>query len=313
VTVVVTVLSAEGPTAVWRHSAIGSGRAALSRSATPNARRAWMHEMRRSILWEREGVESSVAVQDLAGFSFVVNGKVDGNARSDAPTQVMGPLLGPLLRPGLKSAFVVGLGTGSSAGWLASVPGIGRTDVVELEPAILDVARLCAPVNRGAMENPRVRVTTGDAREALMAGRERYDLVFSEPSNPYRAGVASLFTREFYEAAASRMATRGVFLQWVQAYEVDEETIATLIATLAAVFPHVEVWQVHQIDLLLVASREPILYDAAVLRARMREEPFASALRLAWRATELEDVLAADRRARELARQALARRLAARV
>jgi spermidine synthase len=288
----VTVFLAEGPTAVWRHSSIGTGRATLRLSAAPNTRQAWMNEIRRSIRWEREGVESSIAVQDLAGFSFVVNGKVDGNARSDAPTQVMGPLLGALLRPGLETSFVVGLGTGSSAGWLATVPGMRRTDVAELEPAILDVARLCAPVNRSVMDNPRVRVMTGDAREALMTSRERYDLVFSEPSNPYRAGVASLFTREFYEAAAARMSGRGVFLQWVQAYEVDDETISTLIATLAGVFPHVEIWQVHQIDLLLVASREALVYDAAALRSRMRKEPFASALLRAWRATELEDVLA---------------------
>ena len=112
-----------------------------------------------------------------------------------------------------------------------------RTDVVELEPAILDVARLCAPVNRRALDNPRVHVTTGDAREVLMTGRGQYDLVFSEPSNPYRAGIASLFTREFYQAVDSRLSPDGLFLQWVQAYEVDERTIATILATLATVFP----------------------------------------------------------------------------
>jgi hypothetical protein len=142
------------------------------------------------------------------------------------------------------------------------------------------------------MRDPRVEVVTGDAREVLTAGRGRYGVIFSEPSNPYRAGVASLFTREFYRAVAARLEPDGVFLQWVQSYEVDAGTIDTLIATLAEVFPAVEVWQSHQIDLLLVASRAPLAHDAAVLRARLREEPFASALRSAWRATALEDVLA---------------------
>jgi spermidine synthase len=290
--VVGALLLADGPTAVWRHSAIGAGRANAPPSPTPNAQRAWVNDMRRSIVWEKEGVESSVAVQAIAGLSFVVNGKVDGNARNDAPTQVMSGMLGAILRPGARRSLVVGLGTGSTAGWLAAVPGMERTDVVELEPAILDVARQCAPVNHDAMANPRMQVITGDAREVLMVGRGRYDLVFSEPSNPYRAGIASLFTREFYEAVASRLEPGGLFLQWVQAYEVDEWTVSTVVATLASVFPEVEVWQVNHIDLLLVASGRPLRHDAADLRARMREEPFATALLGAWRAEALEDVLA---------------------
>ena len=151
---------------------------------------------------------------------------------------------------------------------------------------------MCASVNLGAMTNPRVRVTIGDAREALLTGRGRYDLMFSEPSNPYRAGVASLFTREFYEAAASRLGADGVFLQWLQAYEIDEQTVATVLATLATVFPHVEIWQVHDIDLVLVASRRPLRHEAAALQARAGTEPFAAGLRLAWRANDLHDLLA---------------------
>jgi hypothetical protein len=99
-------------------------------SAEANPRRAFLNDLRRSIAWEREGVESSVAVQNIAGLSFVVNGKADGNARNDAPTQVMGGLLGALLSPGAQRSLVVGLGTGSSAGWLAALPGMETTDVV---------------------------------------------------------------------------------------------------------------------------------------------------------------------------------------
>jgi spermidine synthase len=283
---------ADGPTAVWRHGSIGVGRSGVPLAGDANALQAWVNDLRRSIAWEREGVESSVAVQQIAALSFVVNGKVDGNARNDAPTQVMGGLLGALLHPGAKRSLVIGLGTGSTAGWLASVPGMETTDVVELEPAVLEVARLCAPVNRSALDNPRVHLRIGDAREALTAGRSRYDLVFSEPSNPYRAGVAGLFTREFYQAAAARLDEDGVFLQWVQAYDVDDWTVGTVVATLGSVFPEVAVWHVHQADLLLVGSKGPRPLDADALRARMRSAPFAEALVHAWRAEALEDVLA---------------------
>ena len=303
------LLALPGPTAAWRHSGVGVGRIVTFGAGPltgPNGRRAWLNDSRRFVLWEREGVESSVALQAFNGLAFVVNGKIDGNARNDAPTQVMGGLLGCLLRPGVKRSMVIGLGTGSTAGWLAEVPGMERTDVVELEPAILEVARLCGPVNRRALENPRVHVSTGDAREVLMAGRGAYDLVFSEPSNPYRAGVASLFTREFYEAVEARLSPDGVFLQWVQAYEVDERTIATILATLASVFPEVEVWQVHNVDLVLVASRRPLRHRADDLQTRLRAEPFATALRVAWRVRDLDEFLSAFVAGPALARQLLA-------
>jgi spermidine synthase len=307
--VAVALLVPPGPTAAWRHSGVGVGRILTLGPGPlrgPNGYRAWLRDSRRFVLWEREGVESSVALQAVTGLAFVVNGKIDGNARNDAPTQVMGGLLGTLLRPDVRRALVIGLGTGSTAGWLADVPGMERTDVVELEPAILDVARLCAPVNRHALDNPRVHVTTGDAREVLMTGRGQYDLVFSEPSNPYRAGIASLFTREFYQAVDSRLSSGGVFLQWVQAYEVDERTITSILATLATVFPEVEVWQVHNVDLVLVASRRPLRQDAALLAAHIREEPFASALRNAWRVTDVHELLARFVAGPPLARHLLA-------
>src|SRR5207237_5692221 len=128
----------------------------------------------------------------------------------------------------------------------------------------------------------------GDAREALLTSRGKFDLVFSEPSNPYRAGVASLYTQEFYEAVADRLQPGGLFLQWVQAYEVDGQTLRTVYATCHSVFPFVETWQTQTGDLLLVAGAEPVKHDAAALRQRVREEPYRSALASVWRATDLE-------------------------
>jgi hypothetical protein len=142
------------------------------------------------------------------------------------------------------------------------------------------------------MSNPKVHIILGDARETLLTSRAKYDVIASEPSNPYRAGVASLFTREFYEAAAQRLEEGGIFLQWVQAYEVDAQTVRTVYATLASVFPQVESWHLKSDDLLLVASRNPLDWNVPRLRTRMTEEPFRSAFAFAWRATELEGVLA---------------------
>ncbi len=272
------LLAAPGPSAFWRHSPIGAG-GMPPRLGGPNEAREIQHATRRGIVWEQEGVESSVAVHALAEISFLIHGKSDGSALRDAPTQVMSGLIGAALHPEPRRALVIGLGTGQSAGWLAQVPGMERVDVLELEPAILHVAELCAPVNHRTLEHPKVRIDIGDGREHLLTTRETYDLIFSEPSNPYRAGIASLFTVELYEAASRRLGDRGLFLQWLQGYGVDSQGVRTAMATLGSVFPYVESWQVHSQDLLLVAGKRPIGHDLGRLRERMAREPWKSALR----------------------------------
>ena len=284
-------LGMSGPTAVWRHSGIGAGRVRMP-PATQNGLRAWVHDTRRQIVWQGDGREASVAISGRNGASFMVNGKSDGNALADSGTQIMLTVLGAMLHPEPKRGLVVGLGTGESAGWLASLPTIERVDVVELEPAIANVAELCAPLNHDVLAHPKVRIQYNDAREALQTTRERYDLVASEPSNPYRSGVASLYTREFYLAARERLAPGGIFVQWLQGYEIDAQTVRTVLATLHETFPHVEIWEARPADLLLVCSPEPLTYDLAHLQQRIATPEYRTALRVGWRTVEVEGVLA---------------------
>ncbi|MEE8587393.1 MAG: spermidine synthase, partial [Acidobacteriota bacterium] len=273
--------TAQGPTAVWRHSSIGAGRLKSSFDG-PNDFKNALQERRRSIIWEVDGVESSVALESLAQYIFLLNGKADGSAVRDAPNFVMSGLIGAVLHPDPKRVLVIGLGTGSSAGWLAQVPSVERVDVVEIEPAIEYVARLCSPVNHNVLSHPKVNLVIGDGREFLLTTSNRYDLIFSQPSNPYRAGISSLFSQEFYQAAAQRLAQGGIFLQWLQGYEVDGQVVRTAYATLGSVFPAVESWQVHLSDLLLLAGRQPLLHDLERVRSRVGQEPVRSALDWVW-------------------------------
>jgi spermidine synthase len=286
------MLRATGPTAVWRHGSIGVGRVNLAVAETPNAQHAWTNGMKRNIVWSRDGVESSVALDAQNGLAFIVNGKNDGNARGDSQTQVMCGLLPALLHPSPHKGLVIGLGTGSTAGWLAAVPEIERVDVLELEPMVLEMARRSALVNHDALSNPKLHVLVGDGREGVLTLPDRYDVIASEPSNPYRAGIASLYTAEFYASASRRLTDDGIFAQWLQAYEIDAQTMRTVVAMIASVFPHVEIWELKHSDILLLASNEPLAHDAARLRRRVAEEPFASALRDTWRVVDLEGVLA---------------------
>jgi spermidine synthase len=246
---------------------------------------------RGAIAWEEDGLESSVALNHDDGYSFIVNGKSDGHAITDGPTQVMGGMLGGLLHPEPRRAMVIGLGTGSTAGWLGSIQGMERVDVVELEPAILRVARDCHTVNRDVLDNPKVHTSLGDAREALLTTRATYDIIFSEPSNPYRAGISSLYTVEFYKAAAERLNPHGIFMQWVQGYEIDAWCLATTMVTLKQVFKNLTVWRMMGGDLLVVAQNDPAVIDVERMRRRLGEEAYASAAKSVWRTASVEGVL----------------------
>jgi spermidine synthase len=282
------LLRAEGPSAAWRHAPIGAGRVSSKSIESPNGAREFLSNYRRAIGWQADGIESAVALDRSNGLAFIVNGKSDGNARVDAATQVMAGLLGAVLQQNARSAMVIGLGTGSTGGWLAKLPSMQRVDVAEIEPAIVEVAARCAAVNENALHNPKLHVLQGDAREVLGVSRARYDVIFSEPSNPYRAGIASMYTREFYQAVTERLAPDGIFIQWMQAYEIDAETIQAIFATLSSVFPSIETWNGVPHDLLLVVSRKPIVHDLPALRARLREPTYARAMSAAWRSEGAE-------------------------
>jgi spermidine synthase len=282
---------APGPTAVSRHAPIGAGRVFLGK-VDKNDLRQWMTVVRAGLLWEQDGVESSVGVMNALGIAFLVNGKSDGAVITDRGTQGLLGVLPSLLHPAPKRAFVLGLGTGMSAGWLSSVPGMERVDVAELEPAVLGVARECKLANQDVLTRPNVHVFVGDGREFLLKNERKYDLIVSEPSNPYRAGTASLFTTEFYQVVKNHMAQGGLFGQWVQGYEIDAQTLRIVLATLTSVFPHVEAWQTEGNDFLMLCRFDERAIDMADLRRRVREEPYRTVLPRAGLISDAEGVLA---------------------
>lgn len=274
-------ITARGPGELWRHGGVGAGRSRVEQDDR-NELIARQRELRRGLLWERDGVESSVGMTVSDGIGFVVNGKVDGSVVMDRGTQAMLGLLPAALHPQPRTVFVLGLGTGMSAGWVASVPGVERVDVAELEPAVIDVARAAAHANQRVLERPNVHLFEGDGREFLQTTERTYDLLLSEPSNPYRAGIASLFTRDFYVMAEQRLAPGGIFAQWIQGYEIDIETLRVVLRTLREVFPSVEIWHTQSSDLLLLGTRRPLTHDVPSIRRRLAAEPFLSALPRMW-------------------------------
>lgn len=292
IALVAFALSAKsGPGAVFRHSPVGAGRMELA-EFTPNQVIELCRQTEDMVVWERDGVESSVGIDVLNGVAFVVNGKSDGAVVDDKNTQTFLGLIPAAIHPSPKRAFVIGLGTGMTAGLLARAPGIERVDVAELEPSVVEVARRAAAANGDVLGNRRVNVLFGDGRELLLTSTKSYDLIVSEPSNPYRAGVAALFTREYYEAGRARLARGGLFAQWMQSYETDAATISMVLRTLRSVFPHVSVWSPGGSDLVLVGSASPQVIDVDRLREVLAHPHYLEWMRRAWNMEGVEAFLA---------------------
>ena len=237
----------------------------------------------RRILFYEEGQEAVVAVAERAGSLrrfLSVNGKTDaGSGAEDVLTQKLIAHLPLLLHEDPKSALVVGWGAGATAAAAALHP-VERLECVEIEPATFRAAGFFGDLSAAVREDPRFRVVFRDGRTHLLRSRERWDVIVSEPSNPWITGVANLFTREFYEAVRPRLAPRGVFGQWFHYYRFEPADVKVEIATFASVFPHASLWLVPPTtgpdgprlaaDLLLVGSAEPHSLDWPRLRARLR-------------------------------------------
>ncbi|RJS19159.1 spermidine synthase [Corallococcus sp. H22C18031201] len=204
-----------------------------------------------------------------------LNGKVDASNGSDVETQVVAGHLGVLLHPrDPKNVLLVGAGAAITAGSVLAHP-IERLDMVEISPAVIDAARLFKADNRNAVDDPRTHVHIDDAKTFMALAPRKYDLVVSVPSNPWVAGVSGLFTRDFFQTVDQHLSDDGVLVQWIHTYESNEELIKLVIRTLRDTFPHATTWLGPQ-DLILVASRKPITFDAARVAERMsRPEPKA--------------------------------------
>jgi spermidine synthase len=208
------------------------------------------------IVYYREGATGTVSVRDLTGTrSLAIDGKVDASNAGDMLTQRLLGLLPVLLHGHAEDVAIIGLGSGVTVG-SALAPGTAkRTDVLEISPEVVDASHFFDKENGGALSQPGVRLIVGDGRSHLLLSPRQYDVIVSEPSNPWMAGVASLFTREFFAAARSRLKPDGILCQWAHTYDIATADLRSIIRTFASVFPEGSLWLVGGGDLLLIGTK----------------------------------------------------------
>ncbi len=225
-------------------------------------------------------VEKRPARQDgKAGLVLTVNGKVDASSVGDMETQVLSGQLPMLTAREPRRALVIGWGSGVSVGSVLTHPGVVSVHAVELEPAVIEASRLFRDFNHDPYDDPRLRIEINDARHTLLVDDSFYDVIMSEPSNPWLAGPSRLFTREFFLLAEERLAPGGILCQWVQLYGLDLDSYRTLLRTLADVFADVVVLKGAPGDTLVMASDTPIRFDVHRIAERMRIPAVAADLR----------------------------------
>jgi spermidine synthase len=250
-------------TPAWSHRTLDRGPTIYGRERMDRGQLdSYMRGVGAEQLSFEEGWNAAVSVwRNGASTWLKTNGKVDASSLGDMNTQVLVALLPALAHPHPRRVFLVGFGSGVSARTLADAPGVERVDVAEIERAVLQASRYFADVNRGVLADPKVHVIEDDARSALQLAREPYDLIVSEPSNPWIAGIASLFTPEYFRIAASRLRPDGILAQWLQTYKVPVGLLSVVVRNVRAVFPHLQIWYSNPADLIILASRQPIRWS----------------------------------------------------
>ena len=237
----------------------------------------FLQERRNStrLLFYEDAADATVSVErdsyraGLTNLTLRINGKPDASVPGDLSTQILLGQLPLMMKPDSRDVFVLGMGSGVSAGTTLGYPITSLTVADNCEP-VLRAVTLFNPWNHSLLNDPRTHLYREDARTALKLNPQQYDVIISEPSNPWMVGVGSVFSRDFYTIAASRLKAGGIMAQWFHTYELDDSVLALVVRTFASVFPNMEMWDVGEGDIVLLGSARPWKSDPEIYQAAFK-------------------------------------------
>lgn len=230
----------------------------------------WLYSKLRLVFYE-EGPSSTVAVLEFTdgnSHSLITNGHVDASEGGDMPQQVLLAYAPLAVHPSPKDVAIVGWGSGVTIGCAARVVE-NKVTAIELEPAVIKASPFFKAVNNSPDRDPKVHIELNDGRNYLLATDQLFDVIISEPSNPWQAGVCNLFTKEYFRICKNRLRKGGVFALWCQIVEVPDQNIRSILASLKAVFPNCAVMRVDHGNIVAFASEDAIKIDLNRLRKWM--------------------------------------------
>jgi spermidine synthase len=232
----------------------------------------------RSVVFYKDGRTATVSVRKAedGGYSLATNGKPDASLSptwfepvtdttpprdldGDESTQILLPLITLAHAPNAKQGAVIGNGSGLSSHLLLGSPSLEKLVTIDIEPEMINGSHTFYPVNARVFDDPRAQYVHDDAKSYFAASNRKFDLILSEPSNPWVSGVSGLFTDEFYQRIRTYLTPNGIFGQWLHLYEIDDDLVLGVIKALHKNFPSYEIFLTAESDILIVASNNPKL------------------------------------------------------
>lgn len=207
---------------------------------------------------------NSQGVETVQARSLAIDGKPDGNTYTDYSTMYLLGALPYVFAPNSKNlkVAVVGLGTGITGGVLAQGQDVAHVDIMEISKEVIESSALFSQENFRLHENAKARILNGDALSFLRrAEPESYDVIVSEPSNPWVVGMENLFSRDTYQILKKALKPQGLMVQWIHTYSMSLESFHIVLKNLKEQFSFVQVYALGQGDLALVAAQELLTYE----------------------------------------------------
>jgi len=272
VAVTALVLVVTTPLYEIRHFVVGTFRLRSPHSYSLSGPQKFFKQMmgNRTLEFYKDGSAASVAVlrhpetppfKGRKPVAIIINGKSDSSTVGDIYTLKLSAHIPAILSPQRQKVMVIGLGTGVTAGELTLYPDIERIDVAEISETVVAALPYFSDATYNVHKNPKVKIHIGDAFRILGRSKEKWDIIISEPSNPWVTGVDLLFTREFYTLAKQRLSSNGILLQWIQIYDSNVEMVGMIVNTVMQEFQRCHVFVANPGDLLLVATDKEFTRD----------------------------------------------------
>ncbi|MBR4348179.1 MAG: spermine synthase [Fibrobacter sp.] len=216
----------------------------------------------------RDGKTATISFHESEVHYYIkTNGKADASLgknrenpiEGDELTQAATAFMPMAMKTEPYDAAMVGFGSGMGAHYLLADPLLKDFDCVEIEQEMMDLAKGFYPWNSRGYDNPRIHIYIDDAQTFFLTNRRKYDLMISVPSNPWVSGVASLFSHEFYTKMRRYIKPGGLWVQWIQTYEFNDQLFLNILKALDVAFPHVSLYKApEEPDIIIIASDQPV-------------------------------------------------------
>lgn len=208
---------------------------------------------------ESEGATVAVTRDEDKMLSLQINGKTDaGTSEGDMKTQSLLSALPLLLHGNAEEIAMIGLGSGVTLGMAEGFP-VKNIDCFELLPAVVKASHFFDKINHNALRDSRVNLIIQDARHYMDNSNKKYDVIISEPSNPWIQGMSHLFTDEFFHIARNHLNKNGIMTQWLQTYSMSKNNLKVILKTFSSVFPYTTAWYFGGEDIILIGSKSRLL------------------------------------------------------